>query len=130
MIIYSCTLMAAGSVVVSRLYFCSCSPADVQAGCIIGAIILRIWIMIAGDVDIYLMSLNTWWFLPIVAVLLLVIHPLPSLVNIPETFEFCVGVLGFSSGFVWGTTMPTSFPYGQCSQDSSACNQIVRSVVG
>merc|ERR1719409_1031718 len=130
MAMYTAVLTAVGSLCVTRLYFCSCSPADVQAGCIIGAIILRLWMLICADVDTFVLGVETWWYFPMFAVFLLVIHPVPSLVNMNDTYRFCISVMGFTSGFLLGCTSPASSPFGSCALDPTSCGYVLRTVVG
>jgi hypothetical protein len=128
--VYTAVLFAVGSMCATRLYFCSCSPADVQAGCIVGAIILRLWMVISLDVDNIVMGLELWWVFPAFAILLLVIHPVPSLVQINETYKFCIYSLGFLSGFLLGCTQPPILPHGRCAQDPTTCGYALRTFVG
>jgi len=128
-LVYTGTLLFVGSLCATRLYFWSSSPADVQAGCILGAFLFRFWIYIASDVDAVVMSLGSWWQLPLMAIFLLLVHPVPSLVNLNETYKFCVSAMGFLSGFLLGCTMPAVLPYGKC-KDANSCNIMVRTCVG
>ena len=111
--LYTGVLAISGSMCASRLYFCNCSPADVQAGCIIGAIILRVWNIICADVDTAVMEFTSWWHFGAVALALLFIHPVPNLVQINETYKFCISALGFLSGFLLGGAQPMDKPFGR-----------------
>jgi len=130
MAVYSFTFICVGSMCATRLYFCSCSPADVQAGGIIGAILLRLWMVLAEEADAFVMAVDTWWYFPVAAILLLIIHPTPSLVNMNETYKFCISTLGFLSGYLCGATQPSIFPLGRNAQDPSAQGFTLRVVVG
>merc|ERR1719201_161424 len=96
-------------VITARLYFGRSSPADVQAGCLIGAGLLRIWLSYATLVDHAVLNTVRFWPILGIAVALLVVHPValrPQLGGpqpfLNDTYWLMVRMLGFCAGYLMG----------------------------
>ena len=77
-------------VVTARLYFGRSSPADVQAGCFMGAGLLRLWSPYAAAVDRAVLSATSGWPLVALAVVALLLHPVPRRPQLNDTFVMTV----------------------------------------
>jgi len=108
-------------VVTSRLYFGRSSPADVQAGCLIGAGLLRIWLGYATLVDHAVLNTVALWPIPIISAVLVMVHPVALRHQLGgpqpflnDTYWLMVRMLGFCSGYLMGfvhTAMVYSAPH-------------------
>jgi len=93
-------------VITARLYFGRSSPADVQAGCFMGAGMLRLWLPYAATVDRAVLNATSPWPLLGLAILALVLHPVPRRANLNDTFIMTVKMVGFSTGYLLGFIGP------------------------
>eukprot|EP00658_Telonema_sp_P-2_P013910 TRINITY_DN15270_c0_g1_i8.p1 TRINITY_DN15270_c0_g1~~TRINITY_DN15270_c0_g1_i8.p1 ORF type:complete len:1344 (+),score=258.10 TRINITY_DN15270_c0_g1_i8:57-4088(+) len=113
-LVFGFVFLYASLVITARLYFGRSSPADVQAGCFMGAGILRIWLNYAAIVDKAVLNAVSPWPLMVLSALLLVVHPVPRRQQLgPEhepflndTYILTVRVLGLGTGYLAGYIGP------------------------
>jgi len=105
-LVHSSVFVLVFLVVTARLYFGRSSPADVQAGCFMGAGLLRLWSPYAAAVDRAVLSATSGWPLLALAVVALLLHPVPRRPQLNDTFVMTVKMVGFSTGYLLGFIGP------------------------
>eukprot|EP00656_Telonema_subtile_P048734 TRINITY_DN5887_c0_g2_i1.p1 TRINITY_DN5887_c0_g2~~TRINITY_DN5887_c0_g2_i1.p1 ORF type:complete len:825 (+),score=214.87 TRINITY_DN5887_c0_g2_i1:146-2620(+) len=130
---FASVFVVVGLVITARLYFGRSSPADVQAGCFMGAGLLRIWFGYAATVDRAVLKSETAWPLLLLALGMLLVHPVPLRRQLSQeaqpflndTYLLMVKMLGFGTGYLTGFVgpavmlasplpLPASFFAGYC----------------